>query len=464
MQIKSINHTLIRDRFIYILLFCVGFVLLMAIAAIAQSAAPSPSAQEIQQRISTDTALALFTALPIFCVNLGYSLWVAGVCIEQPGKIVGQNLATLALTVVLFWVIGFGLMFGDGNGFLGLDGIFLLSGTDNSPATGDQYQGAYSSLNWAGIALNVKFLFLAACAVVSSSILSSVFSQQTGLLLLPQKNRRYATYLFCGLFIGLIYPITGHWIWGGGWLYSMGFWDWAGATTIFSVGGWAALSCAWVFRSSKEGAVESQSTSHPRSQHTFASFGFVILCLGILALNVGSTLGFADGRAVSHITVTTIVSAVGGAAGGMVASWIYLRRQEPIKIMQGALSGLVAISAACFHVSVAWAIEIGFIASILTFLAGFYIAKTRISDTAGLISISLVGGVWGTLSIGLFAAGPSNALYSAGPDTGLFNGGSPEQLFRQLAGIIAVGIFTTVLSTIFLLIIKSSLLRQRNTA
>jgi len=452
MGLKCSNKYLRRAGGISILLLSVGLILVIASVGIAQEPQASPSAQELlaqQKRISTDTTFVTLAAIPVFFMNLGYALWSTVLCGEQLGKAIRQHLMILALSIFAFWALGFGLMFGNGNPFFGTEGLFLLSGADNSPATGDAYQGAYSSMSWAGIPLNIKFLFLVSNVVVSTSILVSTFIRQ---------RKPSVVLIFCLLFVCFIYPITGHWIWGGGWLALMGFWDWGGSTVIFSVSGWAALVGVRVFGSDEELHNNIENISEPQSINILY-VGFLILCLGLIILNTGSTIGFGNGELINHIAITTMASAIGGAIGAIITCWIYLRRQNTTRIMQGILSGLVAISASCAFVGTAWAVEIGFIASILTFLFLDYLKKNKIPDMSGLISIHLVGGTWGTLSVGLFAAGESNAsnaLYLFGPAVGLFNGGSFQQLFQQLVGIIAAGIFAALLSWIFCLVIKFS--------
>ena len=123
-------------------------------------------------------------------------------------------------------------LFGNGNGVIGADGLFVLSGLDNSPATGDAYQGAYSSLSWAGVPLLVKFFFQLAFAGTAATIVSGAVAERI----------KFVGFLvFSLLLVGIAYPLTGHWIWGGGWLAKLGFWDFAGSTVVHSVGGWAAL-------------------------------------------------------------------------------------------------------------------------------------------------------------------------------------------------------------------------------
>ena len=137
-----------------------------------------------------------------------------------------------ALATLAFYVIGFGIMFGDGTPFFGLNG-FLLSGADNSPATGaEAYKGVFGSLNWAGVPLSAKFLFQLAFAGTAATIVSGAVAERI----------KFIDFLiFSLLLVGIAYPITGHWIWGGGWLAGAGFWDFAGSTVVHSVGGWAAL-------------------------------------------------------------------------------------------------------------------------------------------------------------------------------------------------------------------------------
>src|SRR3989338_8948181 len=185
-------------------------------------------------KVMADTIWVLVTAMLVFFMNLGFACVEAGF---QQSKncvnIMSKNFVVFAASTIAFWYIGFGLMFGDGTPFVGLQGLTMLSGADNSPLTGDAYLGVYSAINWTGVPLLAKFFFQLVFAGTAATIVSGVVAERI----------KYMSFiLFSFLLVAFLYPVTGHWIWGGGWLASLGMWDFAGSTVVHSVGGWAALA------------------------------------------------------------------------------------------------------------------------------------------------------------------------------------------------------------------------------
>jgi len=422
-------------------------VLAWSYVAVAQAPSEGPSTAEL--KIALDTLWVAVAAFLVIFMNAGFGMLETGMCRQKNAvNILSKNLIVFALATLAFWVIGFGIMFGDGTPFFGLSG-FLLSGADNSPVTGDAYQGVFGSLNWAGVPLSAKFLFQLAFAGTAATIVSGAVAERI----------KFIDFLiFSILLVGIAYPITGHWIWGGGWLADAGFWDFAGSTVVHSVGGWAALMGAAILgpRIGKYGS-GGRTNAIPPHNLSIATLGCLILWLGWFGFNPGSTMA-ADANAIAHIALTTNLAA---AAGGVVAcfvAWGKFGKPDLTMIINGILAGLVGITAPCAWVNLPSAVIIGAVAGALVVFSVAFFDQIKIDDPVGAISVHLVCGFWGTLAVGLFAAGASeNGIYTEGPDAGLFFGGGINPLIVQLAGALAVGGMTVLLSTIFWVALKATL-------
>ena len=237
-------------------------------------------------KVMADTLWVLITAMLVFFMNLGFGCVEAGF---QQSKncvnVLSKNFVVFACSTLSFWFIGWGLMFGNGSPFAGLQGLFMLHGADNSPATGAAYQGVYSAINWTGVPLHAKFFFQLVFAGTAATIVSGSVGGRI----------KYLSFiLFSFLLVGLIYPVTGHWIWGGGWLAKLGFWDFAGSTVVHSVGGWAALTGAMVLgpRFGKFGP-GGKINAIPGHNLSLALIGCFVLWLGWFGFNPGSTMPLA---------------------------------------------------------------------------------------------------------------------------------------------------------------------------
>ncbi|MBM0740709.1 ammonium transporter [Phormidium sp. CLA17] len=405
-------------------------------------------------KVGLDTMWVLVAGMLVFFMNAGFCMLETGFCRQKNAvNVLSKNLIVFALSTIAFWAIGFGLMFSTtGGGFIGGGGGFFLAGADNSPATGDAYQGIFSALNWAGVPLLAKFFFQLVFAGTAATIVSGAVAERI----------KFMSFLiFSFLLVGIAYPITGHWIWGGGWLQTLGFWDFAGTTVVHSVGGWAALMGAAILgpRLGKYGA-DGHSNALPAHNMSIATLGTLILWLGWFGFNPGSTMAVGDGSLISHIAITTNTAGAFGGLAATITAWLYLGKPDLSMIINGILAGLVSVTAACAFVTVPAAAVIGTIGGVLVVFAVGFFDKIKVDDPVGATSVHLVCGVWGTLAVGLFAVGPSDvagALYSAGPKAGLFLGGGIEQLWHQFVGVMTVGGFTVLVSTIFWFILKSTL-------
>ena len=259
-------------------------------------------------KVAMDTMWTLIAGMLVFFMNLGFATVESGLCrAKNAATILAKNFIVFAASSIAFLVLGWGLMFGDGNPFFGTEGLFFVSGADNSPAMGDAYKGVYSSINWTGR------------AAVDEVFLPVGFRRHGGDDRFGRGGRANQVrrfYIFTFLMVGIIYPITGHWIWGGGWLAKMGMFDFAGSTVVHSVGGWAALAGIIVLgprigKYSKDG----KALPIPGHSMTLATLGVFVLWFGWFGFNPGSTMA-ADAGAIGRIAVATNTAASGGGDFG----------------------------------------------------------------------------------------------------------------------------------------------------
>jgi len=442
------------NRLIKILLAAMLLTGGMTLAVMAQDAAAAtsePPADPIKTltestgglRIAVDTLWVLVTAALVFFMNTGFACVESGLCrAKNCVNILAKNFVVFACASLSFYVIGWGLMFGSGSGFMGTSGLWLLSGADNSPATGDAYQGAYSSIAWTGVPLLAKFFFQLVFAGTAATIVSGAVAERI----------KFGSFvIFSFILVAILYPITGHWIWGGGWLSGAGFYDFAGSTVVHSVGGWAALAGVIVL-GPRRGKFLSGGKIKPIPGHnlSLATLGVFILWLGWFGFNPGSTMGAGDGSAIAHVFVTTNSAAVAAIITSMFTAWIMLKKPDLSMILNGCLAGLVAITAPCAFVTVNASIIIGAVAGVLVVLSVIFFDRIKIDDPVGALSVHLVNGIWGTLALGLFA---NSAVSKAVGGVDL--AGGMKQLLIQLKGVVAVGAFTFIVSLIVWFIVKA---------
>jgi ammonium transporter, Amt family len=452
---RSFNKFLFYSKYrlkIYFVFTCLLAVLISIGMQTPLSANELIDIKSIRQetQIILDTIWVIFTGCLVFFMNAGFAMLEAGFCRpKNTVNILAKNLIIFALATVAFWATGFGIMFGFGgvwdnsaaidNGFMGLHGFFL-EGIDNSPNVREAYQGVYRSLDWAGIPIQAKFFFQLVFAGIAGTIVSGAVAERI---------KFFAFVLFSLFFTGVFYPIIGHWIWGGGWLSKMGFWDFAGSTVVHSVGGWAALIGAVILGPRFGKYQNDRSLALPGHSLPLATLGCLILWLGWFGFNAGSTLA-ADPQAISHLLLTTNMAAAMGGISATFVAWRYFGKPDLSVIINGILGGCVGITASCRFVSIGSAALIGLVAGILVIAAVDLLDRLRIDDPVGAIAVHLVCGVWGTAAVGLFSVGPqlkssfSFVPYLQGPGQGLLVGGGLgglNQLLIQLLGIAAVGLF-----------------------
>ncbi|HEU4478815.1 MAG TPA: ammonium transporter [Pyrinomonadaceae bacterium] len=397
-------------------------------------------------KVALDTMWTLIAGMLVFFMNLGFASVESGLCrAKNTVTILAKNFVVFAAASIAFLVLGWGLMFGDGNPFFGTQGLWFVGGEDNSPAIGDAYKGVYSSINWTGVPLWTKFFFQLVFAGTAATIVSGAVAERI---------KFSAFYIFSFWMVGLIYPVVGHWIWGGGWAAKLGMFDFAGSTVVHSVGGWAALTGAMVLgprlgKYSKEGKV----LPLPGHSIALATIGVFVLWFGWFGFNPGSTMA-ADAGAIGRIAVSTNTAAAAAAISASITAWLLLGKPDLTMILNGSLAGLVAITAPCAFVSIPSALIIGAMAGVLVVVSVLFFDKIKIDDPVGATSVHLVCGIFGTICVGLFAQDQFS------PNTtgnGLFFGGGAKLLFAQLAGIVGVGAFVFTTSLIVWNIIKATI-------
>ena len=339
-------------------------------------------------------------------MNAGFGMLEAGFCREKNAvNILSKNLIVFAIATIAYWAIGYGLMYGVGNNFIGQSGFFFSG--DPAAYGNDAYPAAVPE--------SISFLFQVAFAATAATIVSGAVAERI----------KFSAFLiFSFLLVAISYPVTGHWVWDGGWLATLGFSDFAGSTVVHSVGGWAALVGAMLLgpRLSK---YDASGNIRPMPGHnmSIATLGCLILWIGWFGFNPGSEL--AATANVPYIAVTTNLAAAAGAITATFTAWIRNGKPDLSMIINGILAGLVGITAGCASVTYFDAVFIGAVAGILVVYSVSLFDSLAIDDPVGAISVHLVCGIWGTLAVGLF---------------------TPANLGIQALGICVIGIFTLVFS------------------
>jgi Amt family ammonium transporter len=429
-----------------------------AAAAVADAAAAATPAIDpgalSSLRIGLDTVWVLLAAMLVFWMNAGFALVESGLCrAKNAVNILSKNFVVFALSTISFYVVGWGLMFGDGNGFIGTTGVFFVSGADNSPALGAAYasmnpfsttvyEGVYGAINWTPVPLWAKFFFQLAFAGTAATIVSGAVAERIKFL---------AFIVFSLILVAFIYPIGGHMIWGGGYLGSNNFRDFAGSTVVHSVGGWAALAGIIVLGPRIGKFKDGRVCPIPGHSMTSAALGVLILWLGWFGFNPGSTMAAMDGKAISHILVNTNMGGAAGALTATITAWLLLKKPDFSMTLNGCLAGLVAVTAPCAFVTITSGLIIGAIAGVLVVLSVLFFDKVKIDDPVGALSVHLVNGIFGTIALGLFYDNQV-ATDVAALATGLSAG---AQTLVQIKGVLLVGVIVFPASLVTWYVVKA---------
>ena len=396
-------------------------------------------------KVVVDTMWVLVTAMLVFFMNLGFAAVESGFArAKNCVNIMSKNFIVFAVSSLGFLVLGWGLMFGDGAGWIGLQGLFFASGADNSPATGEAYKGVYSAISWAGVPLWAKFFFQLVFCGTAATIVSGAVCERI----------KYVSFIVFSFVMAMfIYPVVGHWIWGGGWLAKLGMFDFAGSTVVHSVGGWSALAGVLILGPRIGKYDNGNIKAIPGHNLSLATLGTFVLWFGWFGFNPGSTMA-ADPAAIGHVAVTTNTAAAAAIMTATMTSWLLMGKPDLGMTLNGCLAGLVAITAPCAFVGVGTSLLIGAISGVLVVVAVMMFDRLRLDDPVGALSVHLVNGVFGTLCVGLFA---QDKITGTATGNGLFFGGGLKLLGAQLAAVLSVAMFVFAAAAVTWLVLRATI-------
>ena len=330
-------------------------------------------------KFSFDMIWLILAAALVFLMQAGFGLVETGLTrAENASNIIMKNLMNFSVGALAYWAVGWALMYGSSSGGLIGTDQFFLAGADS--------------------VMYRDWMFQVVLAAIAATIVSGAMAERT----------KFAGYLIYSLvIIAVIYPISGHWIWNGGWLAEMGFHDFAGSTVVHSVGGWAAMVGAVLLgaRRGKYVKVNGKVTVKAIRGHSMplAALGVFILWFGWYGFNAGATLSGGTDPDIAWIATTTTLAAGAGAILAMFTSWIWSGKPDPSISMNGALAGLVGITAGTWVINPLGAVIVGAVAGVLVVLSvNFFDKVLHIDDPVGAISVHGVCGAWGTLAVGIF--------------------------------------------------------------
>ncbi len=341
-----------------------------------------------------DTVWVLLAAMLVFIMQAGFAMVESGFArSKNTANILMKNLLDFSVGSILFWVMGFAVMFGAGNNFFGQIDFFGLGGWENGTAVPDI---AY-------------MVFQTMFCATAATIVSGAVAERT----------KFSAYLvYAAVIFGVIYPISGHWSWGGGWLASMGFNDFAGSAVVHSLGGWLAFAGACVVGPRIGKYAKGKVHAIPGHNLTIAALGVFILWFGWFGFNPGSQVAAKtadDSYMISMTFMTTNLAAAAGAVVALITAWIKYGKPTLSLSLNGVLAGLVGITAGCNVVSPAGAVAIGAICGLaMVFAVEFIDNVLKVDDPVGAVSVHGVCGTLGTILTGIFATADCGGLLATG--------------------------------------------------
>lgn len=390
--------------------------------------APATEAAKVLEQVNGDMGMLwmLIAGILVFLMQAGFTLVESGMTrAKNAVNIAMKNLLDICVGSITFWLVGYSLMYGDtSNGWFFWSGLFQGEGAD--------------------------LFFQTMFAATTATIVSGAIAGRT----------KYTTYIIFSLVMtAVIYPISGGWEWNGGWLNDTDgimpaeFIDFAGSSIVHSVGGWAALVAAYMVGPRIGKYVDGKVLPIPGHNQILATLGVFILWFGWFGFNGGSQLawGGADATAASNVVLITNLAAAAGGLGALITTWVWYGKPNLGQTLNGALAGLVSITAGCGNMTAGGAVLAGLIGGILVvFSIEFVEKKLKIDDAIGAFSVHGIAGIWGTLVIGLWGVDGDAGI-------GLFNGGGAAQLGAQTIGVIAYAVWAVLLSFIVLAILKATM-------
>lgn len=375
-----------------------------------------------------DTVWVLLAAFLVFFMQAGFGMVEAGFTrAKNACNILTKNFMDYCIASIMFLLVGYGLMFGAGNPFVGTKGFGLANAENPS-----------------GVPIYAFWLFQAAFCGAAATIVAGAMAERM----------KFPSYLlYTAIISGLVYPIIGHWSWSSdGWLANLGFGDFAGSTVVHGVGGCVSL-IGTVMLGPRIGKYAPDGKPRAIAGHSIplASLGVFILWFGWFGFNPGSTLSVGDGSVIALVAINTNLSAAAGALTAMTTIWMMFGKPDLSMTMNGALAGLVAITAPCAFVSPCASVCIGAVGGVIVVLGVVGLDRLRIDDPVGAVPVHGMNGIWGTLSVGIW--GQQSLGLSR---DGLLHGGGFSQLGLQALGVSASCIFAMLTMGIVFKIIQKT--------
>ena len=392
--------------------------------------------------IATSTVWVVIAAVFVMFMQAGFAFLEAGLTrMKNVGHIAAKNVLIFALASVVYYLVGFGIAFGDG-------GNGLVGGSGFVPSIDELVTIGAAPFSWfATIPGAAGYLFEVVFCAVSLAIVWGAMAERT----------RLWVYFAFGIVFTVIYSIASHWIWHpDGWLFAKGMQDFAGSTVVHYQGALAGLAGALLLgpRIGKFSS-DGKPNAIPGHNMAYTTLGVIILWFGWFGFNPGSTLSVDFGGVgfFAYVALNTNIAAAAGVLGAVITSWLVIKKPDLSMMLNGAIAALVAITAGCAFVSPWAAIVIGLVAGAIVVLGVLLVEKARIDDPIGALAAHGMAGVWGTISLG-FLTLPGQAEKLATGSAGLFYGGGFHQLGVQALGLVAVGAFTFSASFAVLWVMK----------
>ena len=394
---------------------------------------------------ATSTVWVVVTGVLVIFMQAGFAFLEAGLTrMKNVGHVAAKNVLIFAIASIVYYLVGFGLAFGDG-------GSGLIGGSGFAPSVNELLSIGQAPFSWFGeIPGAAGYLFEVAFAGVSLAIVWGAMAERT----------RLWVYFVFGVLFTLIYSVVSHWIWSPqGWLFQKGMQDFAGSTVVHYQGALAGLAGAILLgpRIGKFGP-DRKPNAIPGHNMAYVTLGVIILWFGWFGFNPGSTLSVRFGGVgfFAYVAMNTNIAAAAGALGAVVTSWLVIKKPDLSMMLNGAIAALVAITAACAFVAPWAAIVIGLGAGVIVVFGVLLVERLGLDDPVGAVAAHGMSGLWGTLSLG-FLTVPSLASKLATGRGGLLYGGGFHQLRVQALGVAAVGAFTFTASFLILWAMKATI-------
>jgi Amt family ammonium transporter len=380
--------------------------------------------------IAASTIWVVVTAVLVMFMQAGFAFLEAGLTrMKNAGHIAGKNVLIFGVCSLVYWAVGFGLAFGDGNGIIGTAGFF--------PSVNEMVSVGKAPFDWfSQLPGAAGYMFEVVFAGVSLAIVWGSMAERAKLWV----------YFAFGVIFTLIYSVTSHWIWSPhGWLFKKGMQDFAGSTVVHYQGALAALAGALLL-GPRIGKFGTDGRANPIPGHNipYAVLGTIILWFGWFGFNPGSTLSVVTGDKVgyfAYVALTTNLAAAAGAVSGILTAWVVLKKPDLSMMLNGVIAALVAITAASGFVAPWAAIVVGLVSGVIAVVGVIWVEGLKIDDPIGAVAVHGMSGIWGTLACGLFTV-PALASNLATGRGGLVYTGSFHQLGTQLLGVAVVGVWT----------------------